>query len=53
MLTSGKTYFVTVGVGHLGGKGSLIDILYKNGWNMARIPTEMEEVPPACGTPDS
>jgi len=49
MMSQGKTYFVTVGVGHLGGPGSVIDILCKKGWNVERIPTEFEEVPPACG----
>ena len=49
MLTQGKTFFVTVGVGHLGGEGSVVEILCKNGWDIERIPTELEEVPPACG----
>jgi uncharacterized protein YbaP (TraB family) len=49
MLSQGKTYFVTVGVGHLGGPGSVIDLLCKKGLNVERIPTEFEEVPPACG----
>lgn len=53
MLSHGKTYFLTVGVGHLGGPGSVIDILCMNGWNVERIPTEYEAVPPACGAPDS
>ena len=48
LMSNGKTYFVTVGIGHLGGPGSVIDILCMNGWNVERIPTETEEVPPAC-----
>ena len=49
MLTNGKTTFVTVGIGHLGGEGSVIDILCMKGWDVRRIPTEDEAVPPACG----
>lgn len=48
LMSSDKTYFVTVGIGHLGGPGSVIDILCMNGWNVERIPTANEEVPVAC-----
>jgi uncharacterized protein YbaP (TraB family) len=51
MMPNGKTYFVTVGIGHLGGPGSVIDILCMNGWNVERIPTEYEDVPAACDSP--
>jgi len=51
MMSNDKTYFVTVGIGHLGGPGSVIDILCMNGWNVKRIPTEQEEVPAACDSP--
>ncbi len=53
MMSHEKTYFVTVGVGHLGGSGSVIDILCMNGWNVVRVPTEFEAVPPACGGQDN
>jgi hypothetical protein len=48
MMSQDKTFFVTVGIGHLGGPGSVIDILCMNGWNVERIPTAREEVPAAC-----
>lgn len=51
LMATDKTYFVTVGVGHLGGAGSVIDILCRNGWNVERIPTARERVPEACAEP--
>jgi uncharacterized protein YbaP (TraB family) len=48
MLGDGKTYFVTVGVGHLGGSGSVIDILCREGFRVLRLPTGHERVRPAC-----
>jgi uncharacterized protein YbaP (TraB family) len=48
MMHDGGTYFVTVGVGHLGGEDSVIDILCTKGWNVARVPTDNEDVPDAC-----
>jgi len=48
LMSNDKTYFVTVGIGHLGGPGSVIDILCRNGWDVQRIPTENEDVPAAC-----
>jgi uncharacterized protein YbaP (TraB family) len=51
MMTEQQTYFVTVGVGHLGGPGSVIEILCKEGWNVTRVPTRGEDVPQACALP--
>jgi uncharacterized protein YbaP (TraB family) len=48
MLTEEQTIFITVGVGHLGGPGSIIEILCRNGWSVERVPTDGEEVPQAC-----
>jgi len=48
MMREGGTYFVTVGVGHLGGEDSVIDLLCTRGWNVSRVPTRNEEVPVAC-----
>lgn len=48
LMWNDKTYFVTVGIGHLGGPGSVIDILCMNGWSVERIPTGNEDVPAAC-----
>jgi uncharacterized protein YbaP (TraB family) len=48
MLGNDKTYFVTVGVGHLGGPLSVIEVLCTRGWTIERIPTAGERVDPAC-----
>lgn len=51
MLSQGLTKFVTVGIGHLGGPGSIIEILCGKGWPVRRIPTGGDEVPSACPPP--
>jgi hypothetical protein len=48
MLSENKTYFVTVGVGHLGGPGSVFEILCGKGYKIERLPTANERVEPAC-----
>jgi uncharacterized protein YbaP (TraB family) len=48
MLGEDKTHFVTVGVGHLGGPLSVIEILCTRGWSVERLPTAGETVDPAC-----
>ena len=48
MLSDSKTYFVTVGVGHLGGPGSVFEILCSKGYKIERLPTANEAVDPAC-----
>jgi uncharacterized protein YbaP (TraB family) len=48
MLPENKTTFVTVGVGHLGGPLSVIEILCSRGWKVERIQTAGEPVDPAC-----
>ena len=48
MLNEGRTNFVTVGAGHLGGSGNLITLLCDMGWNIERIPTAGEHVDPPC-----
>jgi uncharacterized protein len=53
MLDDGKTYFVTVGVGHLGGPASVIENLCKAGHKVARIATANETVGPACTSGDT
>lgn len=50
MLTEGKTVFVTVGVGHLGGPGSVFELLCSKGYAIARLPAAREAVDPACPT---
>jgi uncharacterized protein YbaP (TraB family) len=52
MLGQDKTYFVTVGVGHLGGPLSVIEILCTRGWSVERLPTAGEAVDPACSPED-
>jgi hypothetical protein len=44
----GKTFFVTVGIGHFGGPGNIVEILCRNGWAVERVPTDGEAVPAAC-----
>jgi uncharacterized protein YbaP (TraB family) len=45
-----KSYFITVGVGHLGGPHSVIELLCARGWNVERIATAGERVEPAACT---
>jgi uncharacterized protein YbaP (TraB family) len=48
MLGQDRTYFVTVGVGHLGGPLSVIEILCSRGWDVERLATNGEAVDAAC-----
>ena len=48
MLSENKTFFVTVGVGHLGGSGNIVELLCERGWPVRRLPTAGERVPSAC-----
>ena len=48
MLAENKTYFVTVGVGHLGGPLSVIEVLCSRRIKVERIATANEHVEPAC-----
>jgi uncharacterized protein YbaP (TraB family) len=48
MLGEDQTFFVTVGVGHLGGPLSVIEVLCTRGWSVERLPTAGEQVDPAC-----
>jgi uncharacterized protein len=53
MLADKKTYFVTVGIGHLGGPQSVIEVLCRRGVTIERMPTANERVGPACPAADA
>jgi uncharacterized protein YbaP (TraB family) len=48
MLAESKTTFVTVGIGHLGGPQSVIEVLCKRGVKVTRLATANEHVDTAC-----
>ena len=48
MLREGGRYFVTVGVGHLGGPGNVLDLLCARGWAVVRLQTDTGRANRAC-----
>ena len=48
LLKEPKTYFVTVGIGHLGGPNNVIGMLCQKGFKIERVKTGTAPVPSAC-----
>ncbi len=48
LLTTSKTYLITVGAAHLAGKNSVIDLMCQKHWKLQRVQTGAGKPPQAC-----